>query len=137
MEKYRVTVLLCEAIELTEGNYLYCTESCIFQPGQFSLEKVEAGYERCEAYRWLREHGGIEGQYECQTILNENEEMVRTVISRIQRQWIEADNEPGPSERHMVRYCSTCKMPGCEDCEYVRSLRSLVRSQKPDERWFL
>ena len=115
MEKYRVTVLLCEAIELTEGNYLYCTESCIFQPGQFSLEKVEAGYERCEAYRWLREHGCIEGKYACQTILNENEENVSWFLC--------------------LR--SVAGVPVCEDCEYVRSLRSLVRSQKPDERWFL
>ena len=90
-EKFRVTVRLCEAIET--GEMSYCRESRIFHEAALSLEKVEQGYESCEAYIWLKANGGIEGQYEAPTILNEMDVSVRAITSRIRDAWIRAQVE--------------------------------------------
>ena len=39
------------------------------------------------------------------------------------------------SMEHMVRYCSKCRQGGCERCDYIKSLRFIVRHQKPADWW--
>ena len=39
------------------------------------------------------------------------------------------------SMEHMVRYCSKCRHSGCERCDYIKSLRFIVRHQKPADWW--
>ena len=90
-EKFRVTARLCEAIET--GEMSYCRESRSFHEQALSLEKVEQGYESCEAYIWLKANGGIEGKYEAQTILNEMDVSVREITSRIRDEWMRAQVE--------------------------------------------
>ena len=35
----------------------------------------------------------------------------------------------------MVRFCSKCRRNGCEKCDYLKSLRYVVRWQKPAAWW--
>ena len=35
----------------------------------------------------------------------------------------------------MVRFCSKCRRTSCEKCDYVKSLRYVVRHQKPAD-WY-
>ena len=36
---------------------------------------------------------------------------------------------------HMVRFFSTCRMTGCEKCDYVKCLRHIARWQNPGDWW--
>ena len=35
----------------------------------------------------------------------------------------------------LVRFCSKCRRSGCEKCDYVKSLRYVMRWQKPGDWW--
>ena len=90
-EKFRVTTRLCEAIETGEKSY--CKKSRLFAERALSVEQVEQGYEKCAAYIWLKDNGGIEGQYEAQTILIEQHESVTEIITLIRNEWMSAQVE--------------------------------------------
>ena len=39
------------------------------------------------------------------------------------------------SMEHKVKFCAKCRRDGCEKCEYMMSLRYVVRHQKPAYWW--
>ena len=69
-----------------------------------------------------------------------SEEQLEQVVSRLMRGH---QNEKATREytacvksmEHAVRYCSKCRRGGCEKCDYLKSLRYVVRWQKPADWW--
>ena len=84
------------------------------------LRRFDAGFKK-----WL---GGL------------SEQMLEQVVSRLMKGHA---NEKACREytdcvksmEHLVRFCSKCRRSGCEKCEYVKSLRFVVRWQKPADWW--
>ena len=85
LERFAHTIHLCEAIEVAQESY--CSKSRLFEPQTMSMEQIERGYEQNEAYRWLKRHGGSDGMYEAQTVLNVQDEKVSLVIQRIKAEY--------------------------------------------------
>ena len=85
-ERFMLIEAMITAIEKSEAMFCTHPEAHIFEPGTLRLELLrKPGYLGCEAYNWLAQHGGIEGQYAMSTILMEHDERVRTIALRMQR----------------------------------------------------
>ena len=87
-DKYDLVYTLCQAIEMNEQSY--CHRTRLFLPEQLSIQALTNGYQSCTAYLWLRENGQMEGNFEAQTILNENHDFVRQRIDYIIHQYMES-----------------------------------------------
>ena len=86
-ERYKSIGAVSTAIEKSEVH--------VVEPGTLRVELLtRPGYLGCEAYNWLAQHGGIEGQYEMSTILMEQDERVRSIILSMQRKWLHAQHAP-------------------------------------------
>ena len=48
---------------------------------------MTAGYNQCPAFKWLHEHGGIEGRFEMQTVVTSNQEAVYEAIQKVKDRW--------------------------------------------------
>ena len=59
----------------------------VFHPLSFEVVS-QPGYYRCEAYRWLAERGGLEGQYEMQAVLGEATQRVDEITKNIRSDWM-------------------------------------------------
>ena len=55
LQTQAMTVALCEGIERAEQS---CTRARLFPEGALSNDTVEMGYEKSEAYNWLRQKRG-------------------------------------------------------------------------------
>ena len=60
-----------------------CHRTRLFLPEQLIIQALTNGYQSCTAYTWLRENGQMEGNFEMQTILQENNEFVRQRLDHI------------------------------------------------------
>ena len=69
-----------------------------------------------------------------------SEQQLEQVVSRLMRgheneQSTREYTECVKSMEHLVRFCSKCRRSGCEKCDYIKSLRYVVRWQKPGDWW--
>ena len=86
LERYKVTIRLCEEIERMQMSI--ANLSRLFPQGALSDENVRFGYERSEAYDYLSRHATLDGHFEIATTLHENELQVHDVVSRIKAEWV-------------------------------------------------
>ena len=82
-EKYKLIEALSTAMDKSEVGF--CTQAHVFEPGTLRLELLrKPGYLGCEAYNWLAQHGGIEGEYELSTISMVQDERELSAIRCLQ-----------------------------------------------------
>ena len=66
----------------------FFNDTRLFYEGTLRYEKVlEPGYNSCEAYGWLRQHGSRETRFELQTVVMENAEHVYEAVANLQAEW--------------------------------------------------
>ena len=86
--KYNYIIQLCEKIELEQLQTGFFNDTRLFREGTLRYEKVlEPGYNSCEAYGWLRQHGSRETRFELQTVVMENAEHVYEAVANLKAEW--------------------------------------------------
>ena len=84
-ERFKLIEAMSTAIEKSEARFCTHPEAHIFEPGTLRLELLrKPGYLGCEAYNWLAQHGGIEGEYELSTISMVQDERELSAIRCLQ-----------------------------------------------------
>ena len=100
IEKYKVTVELCQKIEETTLDTWPCAEpEPLLTPKLFdtlTLETVRSGYAASPDYYWLRQNGSLEGKYEMQTVVRERDDVVQERTEKIPR---DHGYEPDPKRQ--------------------------------------
>ena len=85
-EMYQLIDAVSTALEKSEVH--------VVVPGTMRVELLtRPGYLGCEAYNWLAQHGGIEGEYEMSTILMVDERIM-AAIRCMQLKWLHEQHVP-------------------------------------------
>ena len=84
------------------------------------LRRVDAGFET-----WLRSLSAEKLEQLVSRLMrgHENEKATKDYVDCVK------------SMEPLVRFCSRCRRSGCEKCDYVKSLRYVMRWQKPGDWW--
>ena len=84
------------------------------------LRRVDAGFET-----WLRSLSAEKLEQLVSRLMrgHENEKATKEYVDCVK------------SMEPLVRFCSKCRRSGCEKCDYVKSLRYVMRWQKPGDWW--